>query len=40
MGDMILNSELYKEIVCLIAIDEAHMLESWQEFDIEIGNAI
>lgn len=28
-GDMILNSEVYKERVCLIAIDEAHILESW-----------
>ncbi|XP_052686380.1 uncharacterized protein LOC128165662 [Crassostrea angulata] len=28
-GDMILNSEDYKERVCLIAIDEAHILESW-----------
>lgn len=39
-GDMILNSEVYKERVCLIAIDEAHILESWKEFDIEIGKAI
>ncbi|XP_062590576.1 uncharacterized protein LOC134252155 [Saccostrea cucullata] len=28
-GDFILSSEVYRERVCLIAIDEAHVLESW-----------
>lgn len=35
-GDMILNSEVYKKRVFLISFDEAHILESWWEFDIKI----
>ncbi|XP_062593719.1 ATP-dependent DNA helicase RecQ-like [Saccostrea cucullata] len=29
--DLLLSSKVYKESVCLIAIDEAHIMESWGE---------